>query len=540
VAAPEVDGEPRADHRRPSWVWSVPDGATGFRVRIDGQAWAELDLDTTWFTAPTELEDGEHLFEVAASDREGLFGPSAAFATSVALVERAGDTYWRQDRALATSPLGHPCAIEQPAATLDEIHAAQEAGADLVEIDLVNAAGRPALTGDGPSLADVLADPSLRAGDQILMLALEEAEADDAFIRALLDELAAHRDDYARAGRHLVLRARPDQQAGLDVARGLLDREHILLRPYVRFAVIFGRDEATRALVLAAADRGQDLIALEYRTPGLMTLRPLLRARGVGVAVHGLPAAAGDIFAAGLRESVDAVAVDAPASLIRTVIERPTALFQLDASGEEDEAADSLRYLDDDGASRSLAINDDGQPLLRVGGDDDPMPGGRLVFDPAATRAGPLHDADTVPGGGILLVLSLRLAETELPDDSIMTLMAKSDHSGWALDLSNPAGADPTVMRFSVHVGGEYHYTTVPATRLSTTRPHLIVAAYDGDGEVALWIDHDATGVVAAAASGDISVNDLPVILGADPGAQYRYFFDGEINLALGQTWAPP
>ena len=532
VAAPEVDGEPRADHRQPSWVWTVPDGATGFRVRIDGSAWSALDVDTTWFTATSELADGEHLFEVAASDAEGLHGPSAAFTTSVVPVAREGDGFWRQDRAMATSPLGHPCAIARLTTSLDEVHAAQDAGADLIEIGLADA---------GASLVDLLADPALRAGDQVLLLDLDGTEPNAGSLQAVLDLLAEHRDDYARAGRHVVLRTPADQRAVLDMARGLLDGgSYLLLRPYIRFAVTFGRDEATRAQIIDAADRGAHLVDLEHRSPELMTLRTLLRARGVGVAVHGLPAAAGDVFAAALRESVDAVTTEAPVELVRAVVERPGALFHVDPSGDLDAAAESLPYLGTDGDNLSLAVNGDRQPLLRVGGDDDPLPGGRLVFDPAATRAGPLHDADTLPGGGVLVVLSVRLAETELPDDSIMTLVAKSDHSGWALDLENPEGADPTVMRFSVHAGGEYHYTTVPATRLSTTRAHLIIGAYDGDGEVSLWIDQDATGVAAVVASGGMATNDVPVLLGADPGSQYRYFFDGEINLALGQAWSPP
>jgi len=524
VAAPAVDGEPRADHRTPSWIWTVPDGATGFRARIDGGDWTELDLDTTWLTAPSALEDGEHLFEVQARDAAGLAGPAGSFATTVAPVVRDGDDVWRQDRTMATSPLGHPCAVwPGPGADLDAVHAALDADADLVEVD----------TSD---LAAVLADPALEDGDQVVMLAL--ADTSDAAVRAVLDALAADRAHFARAGRHVVLRASADQRAALDLAHQLLDtRDYLLLRPYVRTAVTFERAQATRAAVIDAADRGDDLVDVDYRTAELMSLRALAHARGLGVAVHGVPEVSGEVFIAVLRDTVDAVA--GPVADARAIVEREDALFFVDPSAEQDETADSLSYQGDGGDSRLLAVNHDNQPLLRVGQMDDAMPGGRLVFDPAAARRGSLHDADAPPGGGILVAVSARFAQTELPDDSIMTMLAKSEHSGWALDLENPAGDEPTVMRFSVHVDGAYHYTTVPTAGLRNDRAYLIIGAYDGDGEVGLWIDNDDTGVDAVSASGDILNNDYPVLIGGDPGDVYRYFFAGEIDLAVGQSWAP-
>jgi len=523
VAAPEVDGEPLADHRTPSWIWSAPDGATGFRARIDDGEWVELEVDTTWLTAPSDLEDGDHLFEVQARDPAGLAGPSGSFTTTVAPIVRAGDDVWRQNRTMATSPLAHPCAVSPgPAANLGDVHAALDADADLIELDAVDA-------------ASILGDPALRAGDQVVVLTL--AETGEAAVRSLLDTLAANRADYARAGRHLVLRG---DRGGLDTVHQLLDtRDYLLLRPYVRTAVSFARDQATRSLVVDSADRGDALVDLDVRTPELMSLRALAHARGLGVAVHGVPESSGDVFLAVLRDTVDAVSVAGSVTDARAIVERADALFFVDPSAVEDETADSLPYRGDDGASRVLAVNHDNQPLLSVGQMDDAMPGGRLVFDPAATRRGSLHDADAPPGGGVLIAVSARLAETELPDDTIMTILAKSEHSGWALDLSNPAGDDPTVMRFSVYVDGAYHYTTVPTAGLRTDRAYLIIGAYDGDGEVGLWIDNDATGVDAVSASGDILNNDYPVLIGGDPGDEYRYFFAGEIDLVSGQSWAP-
>jgi hypothetical protein len=54
-----------------------------------------------------------------------------------------------------------------------------------------------------------------------------------------------------------------------------------------------------------------------------------------------------------------------------------------------------------------------------------------------------------------------------------------------------------------------------------------------------MWIDNDESGVTATTATGGITNNDVPVILGADPqgGGAPRFFFDGEIQMALAEAW---
>lgn len=561
VAAPDVDGEPVADHRRPSWVWTVPDGATGFRARIDEGAWTEVDADITWWTSIDALGNGAHTFQVAARDGAGNYGPAGTFDTEVAPVSRAGDDFWGQARVMTTTSLGHACALSAHNAYVDDqataaanldgtlasVHAAQAAGADLIELDIVHAGGRVVIDHDDTgaqeraALADVLGDADLRGGDEIMFLEIKEQQPTDAFGREVLDTIAGMREDYGRAGRHVVLRAFDDIGENLDLLRALLDTpEYVLLRPYVRLSVLFRRDDATAAKIAAAAAAGYDMVELEYRSDGLMSHILRARALGLGTGIFTVPVEFGEVFVANAREVVDQITIEVPVALARSVVERSSSLFLVDASAAADETVESIPYRRSDAQKSDLAVNGDTEPALRVVGGEDPLPGGRLVFEAGASQAAELYDADAPAGQGVLIALSALLGTTALPDGETMVLASKTQTSGWTLELHNPAGGTATVLRFGVYVAGAYHYATVAASALTTERAHFITGAYDGDGGVRLWVDNDAAGVTSESTTGGITNNDLAALLGADPGEPRRFFFDGEIQLAIGQAWVAP
>ncbi|UJR82562.1 hypothetical protein [Sandaracinus amylolyticus] len=560
IDAPIVDGEPRADHRRPSWTWSVPEGATAFRLRVDGGLWGDVPLATTTYTAITDLVDGRHTFEVQARDAMGGYGPSGTFETDV--VVREGGGWWRQDRVMATTPYEHVAAIsahnayedglataaENLDATLARMHAAQTAGADLIELDLVDGGEAVLIDHDDTgataraALSDVLDDPMLREGDQVLFLEIKESTASEPFVRRLLDVIAAHRADYARAGRHVVLRAFHSVRTHLDMARALLDSdEYALLRPYVRLSVLFERNAATAELVSAAASNGYDMVELEYMTRELMTHVVRARALGLGVNVFTVPVAFGEVFVANARESVDAITVDYPVASARAVVEDDNALFFVDASRVTDASTTTIPWYRADTTAQSLAVGRAGAPLLRIGASTDALVFGHLVFESSATRAAPLYDADARAGEGVLLATVVRFARTTIADGTTMSVIAKSDTGAWALELFDAAGEPATVLRFGVYVGGGYQYATVPATALTTTRAHFVTCAYDGDGGVRMWIDDDDTAVTVVSTTGEIANNDVPATLGADPQADgtTRFHFDGAIQMALMQAWGP-
>ena len=394
------------------------------------------------------------------------------------------------------------------------------------------------------SLADVLDDAALAAGDQILFLEIKEtstgAVASDAFVGALLEILAARRTHYARAGRHVVLRAFHNLRAHLDTARALLDTpEYVLLRPYVRLSVLFSRNTATPALVSEAAASGYHMIEPEYRSQSLMTRVAHARSLGLGVNIWTVPTSLGEVFVANARESVDAITVDYPIASARAVVEDDNALFFVDSAPITSAGPSSIPYQRTGTATFPLPVGGAGQPLLRVGAATDALAGGHLGFVSSASRAATLYDADARPDEGVFLATVVRFATTSIADGSTMVVAGKADAGAWSLELFNASGSAPTVLRFGVYVAGAYHYATAPVSALTTTRAHFITGAYDGDGGVRMWIDNDDSAVTIVNVTGGVVNNDVPAILGADPqgaGAS-RFYFDGEIQMALLQAW---
>lgn len=224
---------------------------------------------------------------------------------------------------MATTPQGHVAAVswhncyttESPdpranlAGTLALVHAAQAAGADLIELDVKSEAGvlRVDHNDDGGTegalLADVLADPDLRAGDQLLFLESKETEPDGAYLAALFDLLRAN--GYPSAGRPVALRAFHQIRANLTLARELLGSPaYASLAGGVRLQELFARREAPtvgglQELVRRAARDGLHGVEFHYGTPNLFGALAYARGLGLGVNVYTLPAERGEVFVAG-------------------------------------------------------------------------------------------------------------------------------------------------------------------------------------------------------------------------------------------------
>ena len=563
VDAPVVDGEESAGHRRPTWTWTTPAGATGFRHRLDGGAWVEVGLTVTSSTPTVDLADGPHTIEVEAVGPRRNSAPGS-FTTVVERFEQPG--FWNGvERALATTPHGHIAAISAhncysdglatPAAnlgaTLDRLHTAQAVGADLLELDVKEQAGviRVDHNDDGGTegalLAEALADPALQAGDQILFIELKESAPTDRFVRGVLDLLLEHREHYARNGRPVVLRSFNATALSLSLAQtALADPRYALIRQYVRLSELYGRDQAgvaaSQALIEAAAGRGYDMIELHYQESNLFAKLLRARALGLGVNLWTVPVTVGEVFVANARQEVDAITVDYPVMQARRYVEDANALFHLNA-WEFAEDATSLAYLRTGTETFTAAAGGVGQPTVEAGARGTTLYGGHLGFLSANTQALALYDSDTLAAGdGVLVSAVVRFNILEIADGATAAILNKSQSGGWALELFNPAGAATTVLRFGVFVGSAYVYATYPASSLNTTDSYFLTGAYDGDGSVRLWIDNDASGTtVGAAILGGMINNDVPAVIGADPeaGGASRFYFDGQVQMVMAQSW---
>ncbi len=562
LAPPAVEGEPSAGHPRLAFRFTLPDGATAARVRIDGGAFEAVSPSATLYVTPFDLPEGDHTFEVEAMDAGGLWTFPGTFVTRIEYFERDG--FWNGvARDIATTPHDHACAISahncyatnqgSPEANLDatvaRILSARGGEADLVELDVKDEGGLIEVGHDdgvsgGPLLADVLDDPALSTGDEIPFLEIKESAPSEALARALLDILEARRDRFARNGRPVVLRAfHVRRQILQHVEEALEDDAYVFIRPYVRTSVLFDQNQVSEVgafhdLILAASAGGAEMVEFHYRNRQLHTLLTYARSLGLGVNLWTVPVTLGEVYVAGLRESTDVITTDYPVASARGVVEDDTSVVYLDASTTEDPLATTISYFD--GANQHLmaTLSNAGRPSLVVGGPDEPLFGPFLRFERASSEFLPLADADARAGEGFLVSLVVRFRDVALADGETKTVLASSSLGGFTLEIHDP-GTNPSVLRFGVYVGGAYAYATYPLASVPTDRSMMLTGAYDGNGGVYLWIDNATTGTTSGTASGGIGASPVPITLGADPqsGGTARYFSDVDVQMAMVQHW---
>ncbi|MBW2736675.1 MAG: hypothetical protein JRH20_30170 [Deltaproteobacteria bacterium] len=564
-AAPRVRGEVSAGHARPSWFWDIPSIATGFRYRVDASAWQEASLSVTFFTAPSDLPPGAHVFEVQARGPGSAWSASGSFVTTIEYFTQSG-FFHGVARDLATTPYGHICAVSAHncyqgarntsaanlAETLSKIHAAQAAGADLIELDIKEQGGVIRVehedTGGSASapLADVLADAALRSGDQLLFIEIKETAPSASFIAALLELIRDQREHYARNGRPLVLRAFYNIRTNLDRVRVALNKpENLLIKHYVRTSMLYsGNQEPNMAryqqMITAAKNEGHQMVEFPYTDFNLSAKLNWAHAEALGVNLWTVPNSMGEVFVASLRDETDVITTDYPVNQARAVVQGNNALFYLDATDQRPGlGVTSVPYQRTDQTQYQLAVNGAGQPTLASAAAGGTLYGGHLVFDPAYGQSGLLYDADARPNEGVLVSAVAKFDTLTLPDGATMALLSKTDSGGFCIELHNPAGPPTTILRFGVRVGTSYVYATLSTAHLNTTQSYLLTGAYDGDGGVRFWVDNRTTDIIIGNASGPVVNNDSPVRIGADPQGSTNtgFHFDGRIQRVLGQAW---
>jgi glycerophosphoryl diester phosphodiesterase len=468
-------------------------------------------------------------------------------------------SYWVDvDREIATTPYGHRTAISchncyAPTleGTLAELHAAQADGADLLELDLTDEGGQVIVEhddgggADGPLLVDVLMDPALQAGDQILNIELKEMAPTEAFVGAVLDALVA--SGCVGPGRPVMLRAfvHDARLQNLLIAQTLLATPaYAELAPHVRLhALLQASDGASTATLIARVDenaaRGFQAIEFAIATPNLLTGIHHAESLGLGTSVWTVPALLGEVHIAALRDEVDSITTDHPVASARAHIEADNGRFYLDATLQDARATAIDWVTTDSDAVTTADLAAPGRPLVVAGVPGDVLLGTALEFVAAEERSLPIADIGADTGGGVLVAALVRLDALSLADGDTMSVLGKANAGEYALELHNPPGTGGTVLRFGVHVGSGYSYASVPTSALDSERAHWVVGAYDGSGAVNLLVDHSAANTTSSSAEGAITANDVLMQLGADPQDPDapRFFLEGAIQTALVQAW---
>lgn len=463
--------------------------------------------------------------------------------------------YWSgATRGFATSPYGnkaaiscHNCYTGDLAGSLNKIHAALSAGADLIELDIKGEAGKVFVdhndngSTSGPLLDQVLADSALKAADQPLFIEIKETAPSDAFIAQVLDSLVA--EGYGVAGRPVVLRAFENIASNLLIARKLLATpSYASLRPHVRLNVLFTRADGAdiaslQTRIATIRNAGAHAVEFEYQTPNLFGALTYARSLGLGTSIYTVPVGFGEVFVANARDEVDAITVDYPVASARAVVQAKNALAYLSVWGQDPLGSTVSWWRTNSIAISTSPVNTASAPTLQDLGAGFSRFGTSLDFNAAKNQFLTLYDADNPAAEGYFVTVVASFDNLTIPSAATAVLLGKANSAAFSLELYNPGSG--AVLRFGAHVAGSYHYATYPASMLNTTSSYLISAAYDGDGSVRMWINNgDASVTPSASLSGGITQNDVPILVGADPqGPGEGFFFDGKIQLALVQSW---
>ncbi len=525
------------------------DGSTG----TDGASADDDGVDAVSDEASSSASSSD---DGAADSTTGASGCPDDMCESDGACMPCDTSYWAGvDRDIATTPYGHRTAISchncytgTLAGTIAALREAQMQGADLLELDLTDEGGVIVVEhddgggADGPALVDVLADPELVAGDQMLNIEIKETAPTEAFIAGVLDALVA--SGCVRNGRPVMIRAfvADSRLENLLIAQELLATPaYAELAPHVRIhALLSAGNGNSTATLLGLVDenfeRGFDAIEFQLTTPALVAGLHYAESLGLGTSVWTVPPELGEMHVAALRDEVDSITTEYPVASARARVEADNARVYVDATTIA-AGATSIDWLGVDASDDTTAqLGVAGRPLALV---DDALPGASLGFVAAESRSLPLANVGGEFGAGVLVAALVHFGDLSPGDGATMTLLGKANAGEYSLELFDPAGAGGAVLRFGVHVGEGYHYASLPVSALEPDRAAWIIGAYDGDGAVRLMVDHSDAGTTTVDVTGGITPNDAVLQLGADPQDPDvpRYFFDGAIQTALVQAW---
>ncbi len=458
--------------------------------------------------------------------------------------------YWDGvSRSLPTSPLGNPVALschncygDTTAQTQTQVAMALARDLDLIEFDLtLHADGQVYVEHDDSeaahgTFAAALANTALQQSDRLLFLEIKEgystATASDTLMLGVLRAVRDH--GYATAGRPAMLRAfmnSSNRHQHLVRAKNLLALgEFAGIRDHIRFHTLLQTD--IRNGIRATKNLGFHGVEFQYQMPSLFGALMQAKLLGLGVGVYTTPASMGEVFLSALREDVDFITSDydraatPKTSSARDLVEESTSLVYMNTAQQ---TAYPLAYQRTTSADH-LVGESNGTPaleVLSVTSDEDRV-GGSMVFEGAQSIG--TWDADNAAAGGFLVTAVVNF--DDLSSGATRSLLAKSDAGGFALEQSG------STLRFGVHVGGSYTYATAPLSAFNGTDSYFIVAAYDGDGAVRLWVNNTER-TPSASVSGGVTLNNSPVVIGADPqgATNRRYFFSGKIQQVMVQKW---
>lgn len=427
--------------------------------------------------------------------------------------------------------------------TLEALHTAQNEEADGLELDITLEDGllRVDHNDDGEAigapLTDVLADPDLQDGDQLLFVEVKtKTPVPPELAGMILDTLISH--GFGQPHRPVVLRAFRSRRQVLIDARDLVASGDYpeLATGGLRLHELWGKSEtddeaeAHAWLALAATD-GLDGVELDHRSKNVFGRVGRARQLGLGVGLWTMPSTFGEAFIAAWRHEVDALVTDYPVGQARAVVGEDNALLYM-STRDQSGYGDGVLYRRRSAAPRLTAVNGGPYPTVSDFPPDEDLVGGVIQFDDAAKQALRLGPVTVRPGAGVLITAVVNFDDLGATDERM--ILGNADSAGFYLRVKGDW------LDFAVRVGGKYVTSSYPRSKLNGNDAYLLIGAYDGDGGVRLWVAGSDVGVDTATATGPLVQSASPVLVGADPQGpeDTRYYFDGKIQQVQVLSWS--
>ncbi|WP_445356564.1 hypothetical protein ACJJIC_05395 [Microbulbifer sp. ANSA002] len=477
------------------------------------------------------------------------------------------NSFWQDlNRNIAVTPYGkkvaiscHNCYIKSSNAgestqkTIGKIHEAQLLGADMIELDVIEHNGIVRVDHDnttdekGAPLDTVLLDPTLKSGDQILFIEIKENSQESDIAQNLLSVLDLR--GYGSFKRPVFIRAFNDRRHHLKRVNELLNGKFSHLRPYIKLSELFGNQEANsikglQDKILAAKNSGFHGVEFEYRSKNIYSFISYAKSLNLLVSTYTIPKIFGEVYIAAMREDVDVMTVDYDLDKARKVISDNNGLLLAQWYNQRADG-DTLLYKKNSIDGYNISVNAsstipfDGIPYVEYLGLGEDRYGTSVVFRASEQDAITFYDADNNPGEGYFLATVVNFDHLDLPDGETSSLISKTDNGGFGLELHNPPGISTTVLRFAVRVNSKYYYASYPVTNLNDTDAYHIIGAYDGNGQVHLWINNIHVAQNGEWLKGGVVQNNSPILVGADPqGSKNKRFFSStKIPFIYIQKW---
>ncbi|WP_299253204.1 LamG-like jellyroll fold domain-containing protein [uncultured Aquimarina sp.] len=464
---------------------------------------------------------------------------------------------WKNvNRSFAKAPTGneigiscHNCYAPENSAmlspTLNVIHAAQNAGADLIELDVYELRNTIYVnhiqqTTGTLTLENVLKDHKLRSGNQVLFIEIKGTNplSIGQKLITLLD-----RYNYISKERPVVIRSFLD--CNLEHIKNYLPS--FSKRNYVYLSKLFGETNGYanelqwHNEIRSQMQKGRKMVEFNYKTSNLMSKIMYSKSLGLATNLYTLTNFA-EVYVAGLRNELDAVTIEAGQrskvgniALSRQVVQEQS---QLIYSNFALQTFSLNRYnIYDSTVLRSLNLNASNSPILENLSIGKDRYGKSLVFNASKNQFIKTWDRDNNFNGGFLITTIVNFDNLNLNPNETQAIIQKADAAGFALELHRSNSGVP-VLRFGIHNNGSYHYSSLPTSLLDTNNSYVIIGAYDGNGGVHLWVDENHA-QPSVSISGGITQNNSPVVIGADPqgSVNTRFYFSGKIQMINIMKW---